>query len=428
MKDKTSTTGSPCPPRIPERIFQFFFPDSEIYTTLGDLEEIFKHTAAQKGIQKARFWYWGQLLKAIPHRIIGFIFLDIPMLLLSLKILVRNLRKNKVFSFLNLFALTFGLTCFFLIYFYTRYEFTYDSFHRDFQRIYRVRARNISNAGFSSTAAFFASAMENQIPEIEATAQYGHAFEPVVKMGQEKFQTRAKFADENFLKLFHFPSSKKSKMADRPFSEPYTAVLTETCAQRFFGSEDPLGKSFLSIIRGEQAELTVTGILSDPPQNTHFDFDFLISFSTSQALPRFKALQEAVSYRLTTTYVKLRKNASVKNCLEKICGIVDRIYPEARSAGVTRDLQPVTEIHLRPDNFDNAYTRSLYFYLALGTLILLIACINYVNLSTARSTLRMRIFFGMTRCVPSLRSSRPCRMSLPTSGTAAPTSSLLCRV
>jgi len=385
MTAPAHSSSSPHPPRLAERIFSRLFPDSEIFTTLGDLEEIFRNVAVEKGLRKARLWYWRQLFKALPHRLIGFLFIDMPMFALSLKIMGRSLRKNKVFSFLNIFALTLGLTCFLLIFFYTRYESTYDSFHNDYQRIYRIRLPDPRKPGFSAP---LAPALESGIPETEYAVQLCHAFDPVVKIENQLYKSRGRFADENFLKVFHFPFRHS---IDSPLAEPYAVVLTESSAARFFGPGDSIGKTLSFIIRGESCELTVTGVLADLPRNTHFDFDLLISFPTAEALPEFRALREALSYRLTATYIKLHKNTSVRDCEEKISGLLkSRSSGDISTAGIDCDLQPVTDIHLRPDNKDNSAVRSLTLYLSLGIIILIIACINYVNLATARSSIRMR--------------------------------------
>lgn len=375
--EKYHSPDNPNPPQLAERIFRRLFPDSEIFTTLGDLEEIFLNIVAEKGLRKARLWYWCQLVKALPHRLLGFFFMDIPMFALSLKIVARNLRKNKAFSFLNIFALTLGLSCFLLIFFYTRYEFTYDSFHPDHQSIFRIRLQDSQVKDQASAAFPLAPALEAQIPEIELPVQFCYAFDPLVKIENQLYRSAGKFADESFLKIFHFPVR---YAIDRPLAEPYAVVLTESAATRFFGNADPMGKTLSFIIRGEPCELTVSGIMADLPRNTHFDFDLLMSFPTTEALPKFKALMEAVSYRLTATYIKLQKNTSVYDCEEKI----------SRLLMSHCDLQPITDIHLRPDNKDNSAIRSLFLYLSLGVIILIIACMNYVNLATARSSMRMR--------------------------------------
>ena len=382
------SSNPPHPPRLAERIFSRLFPDSEIFTTLGDLEEIFRCVAVDKGLRRARLWYWCQLFKALPHRLIGFFFMDMPMFALSLKIMGRSLRKNKAFSFLNISALTLGLSCFLLIFFYTRYEFTYDSFHKDYQRIYRVRLQDSQRSGQPGFAEPLAPALESEIPVVEYAAQFCYAFGPVVKIENQLYRSTGRFADENFLRVFHFPIRRS---IDSPLAEPYAVVLTESAAARFIGSGDPLGKILSFIIRGEPCELTVTGVLADLPRNTHFDFDLLISFPTTEALPEFNALREAVSYRLTATYIKLHKNTSVQDCEEKISALLkSRSSGDISAAGINCDLQPVADIHLRPDNEDNSAIRSLTLYLSLGIIILIIACINYVNLATARSSIRMR--------------------------------------
>ncbi len=378
----------PRPPRMAEWVFKHLFPDREIFTTIGDLEEIFRSISKERGSRKACLWYWSQLFRAFPHRLIGFFFMDIPLFILSLKILSRNLRKNKVFSFLNIAALTLGLSCFFLIFLFARYEFTYDSFHQDYHHIYKVHLQDSSGNGQPSFSFPLAPVLEAQIPEIEQTAQYCWAFNPIVKIGQNIFESSGKFADENFLELFHFPLRRG---IDRPLAEPFSIILTDSAAERFIGGADPIGKTLTFIIRGETCELTVTGLMDDPPQNTHFDFDLLISFSTTEALPKFKELLEAVSYRLIATYIHLHKDTFVPRCEKKIVEFLKPLRSEATpDVGLSCGLQPISDINLRPDNKDSSAIRILYLYLSLGIIILIIAGINYVNLATARSSIRLR--------------------------------------
>jgi len=388
MMQDSGPSNPPSPPRFAERIFRVLFPDGGIFTTLGDLEEIFRNIAHEKGPRRARIWYWRQLFKAVPHRIAGFFCMDIPLFVLSLRIMARSLRKNKVFSFLNIFALTLGLSCFLLIYIYARYEFTYDSFHPGHRNIYRVRLQSSQENERPSPGFPLAPLLQSQVPDIALAAQFCNAFDPLIKIDGRLFESAGKFADDNFLKIFHFPFI---RAIDSPLLKPFAVILTESSVERFFGSDDPMGKTMSFNIRGEPCEVTVTGILADPPRNTHFDFDLLISFSTTEALPRFLGLREAVSYGLTANYIKLHEETSVEDCAEKISGLLRSHSPEAASeTGIGCDLQPITDIHLRPDNKDSSAVRSLTLYLTLGLIILVIACINYVNLATARSVIRMR--------------------------------------
>ncbi len=385
---KSSFLHTPRPPRLAEWIFLRLFPDKEIFTTIGDLEEIFQSISEESGERRARLWYWGQLFKSLPHRIVGFFSLDIPIFALSLKIMVRGLRKNKVFSFLNILALTLGLTCFLLIFLYMRHEFTYDTFHPDHQSIYRVRLQDFSGSGQVQLSQPLAPLVEAEIPEVEQAVQFCYAFRPVVKVKQHKFRSSGTFADEKFFEVFRFPLLRR---IDDPLSEPFAVVLTESAAERFLGDEDPMGKTLSFIIRGESCELVVTGVMADLPRNTHFQYDLLISFPTINALPRFKALMENVSFSLIRTYVKLHENASVRNIEQKISDLLKVHSPVSDSASdFGCALQSITDIHLRPDNRDNSAIRTLYLYLSLGIIILIIAGINYVNLSTARSSIRMR--------------------------------------
>ncbi len=385
MKSSRSHRNQLRPPRLAEWVFRRIFPDGDMLTTLGDLEEFFQHVVDESGIHKARLWYWDQLFRAMPHRLRGLLFLDIPMLVLSLKIMWRGLKKNKFFSFLNIFALTLGLTCFLLIFSYARYEFTHDTFHPDQERIFRIRLQDPPGSERSQFFFPIAPALEAEIPEIELITQCCYAFDPLVKVGQELHRISGLFADSNFLEVFRFPFRQS---VGKPLAEPFSVVLTEIAAQRFFGNQDPMGKTLSFIIRGEPCDLTITGILMDPPNNTHFEFELLISFPTTQALPQFSQLMEATRYRFPTNYIKLHTNASFNASTEKITEFLKT--HASPDTGIGCSLQPINDIHLRPDNRDNSAVRSIYLYIFLGLIILFIAGVNYVNLSTARSTIRMR--------------------------------------
>ena len=378
--------SSPRPPRLAARILKRLFPDREMYSTLGDIEEIFHAEAEAGGLSRARRWYWRQLLKALPHRFFAVFVVDIPMFIVSLKIMIRSLRKHKAFSSLTLLALTLGLTSFFLIFLYVRYESTYDAFHLDADRIFRMILEDTPGENRQRVPGPGPHVLEARIPEIEATAQTCLGFSPMVKVGKEKYETEALFVGEDFFRMFRFPTVRGS---ERSFVEPGQVVLSEKAARRFFGEENPLGRLLDFIIRGDPCQLTVSGLLADPPPNTHFNFEVLISYPTTQTLPGYKELLENWRDRFPRTYVKLRRQSSVRIAEEKIAAFLDPPSRGARPGSSVRcTLQPLSDIHLRPDGKNDSAVRTLALFFYLSVLVLAVAVINYVNLATSRSSLR----------------------------------------
>ena len=396
----TSPETSPRPPKLSAWLFRKLFNDRALDTTTGDLEEFFLAEAEACGPRRARRWYRAQLLRALPHRLLGFVFLDIPMFVISLKIMTRSLKRHKAFAVLSLLALTLGLTCFFLIFLYARYESSYDSFHPDAGRVYRLMLEDPPGGGEREVAGPAPRVLESAIEEVEATARTCHAFAPMVKVAKAKFEAAGLFVDEDFFRIFHFPLVRGE---ERSMSEPGQVILSARTARRFFGNEDPVGRVLDFVVRGENCRLTVSGISADRPANTHFTFDLLISYPTTRTLPRFMKFLEATRDRFPRTYVRLRRRTAVRTAEERIAAYLDPPSGGARSGpGLRATLQPLSDIHLRPDGRNDSAIRALRLFLALSVLVLFVAVVNHVNLATARSGLR-RQEIGIRKAVGAQR-------------------------
>jgi putative ABC transport system permease protein len=396
----STESSSSRPPWLAAWLFRKLFPDHGMDSASGDLEEIFRALAENEGRRKARGWFWRQLLRAFPQRVLAVIFLDIPMFLGTLKIMSRSLAKNKLFTALTLFALTLGLTCFFLIFLYVRYESTYDAFHPDADRIFRLNLEDAPGAARDKVAGPAAHALEAHVPEIEASVQTCLGFNPVVKAGKEKFETAALFVGPDFFRMFNFPIRRGR---EQTLAEPGQVVLTERIARLLFGRQDPLGRPLDVSIRGENCRLTVAGVMADPRPDTHFDFELLISDPTTRILPGYRRLLDSWKNRFPRTYVKLRRNSSIRNAEEKMAAFLNRTAAGASSgAGLRAILQPITDIHLRPDGKNAAAIRSLRLFFLLSVLVLVVAVVNSISLSTSRSSLR-RLEIGVRKTIGARR-------------------------
>ncbi|UCE66418.1 MAG: ABC transporter permease, partial [Candidatus Zixiibacteriota bacterium] len=307
----------------------------------------------------------------------------------------RNLAKNKTYSLINIAGLAMGMACCLMITLWVQNEFSYDRFHENSDRIYRLccdgqlGGRTI-RAPISSPPT--GPAMVRDFPEVKSSVRIENISTVPVKY-QDKvfFEKNILYADNSIFDVFSFPLISRSEEA--PLAKPYTMVITENTAQRYFGGENPLGKTMRL---NNEEDYTVTGIVENVPVNSHIQFDMLLSFETSYAENR--ELMEAWINFSYFTYILLDENSDYKNLEAKFPTFIENHMRELLAAygiGLKYFLQPLTSIHLYSnleyDIEDNA-GNIIYVYLFSGIalFVLLIACFNFINLTTARATTRAK--------------------------------------
>ncbi len=310
-----------------------------------------------------------------------------------LKIALRNLRSHKGYTFITVAGLVVGFICCLLIALWVWDELSYDRFHPDADRIYRV----IAERGKSDDVHISANTSYPIIPhlradfrEIETATRARRAFRPIVSHGEVRFrEERFYAADSTFFDVFPYPfiAGDRSSALGRPGS----VVLTRSTARRFFGNADPLG-SILTYKTGAQpVELTVTGIVADPPHNTHLHFDFVADIEAiGGPFERWQVFVQNYSY------VKLAPRSDPHTLGKKLDDFIDRyVRPELEAGEIFKlYLQPLTDIHLRSQYTSEAEPNGnvayVYLFSAVGLFILAIASVNFVNLMTARAGRRAR--------------------------------------
>ena len=308
----------------------------------------------------------------------------------------RNLFRQKAYSIINISGLAIGLAAFILIVLHVVNELNYDKFHEKHDRIYRICvngmiAGDVLNVAVS--AAPTGEAMVRDIPEIINVTRIDNFSQTVHFVYEDRrfFQDGLLYVDSTFFDVFSFDlirGNPKTALVD-----PYSFVLTKSTAEKYFGQEDPIGKT---IKVNDKRNYTVTAIVADPPENSHFDFEVLASF-TSQIKTNGKEAYENWGSLGLYTYVLLAKGANPDE--------VEKRFPEmylqymedlSELENITFEpyLQPLTSIHLHSNLMAELETNSdisyIYTFLAIAVFILLIACINFMNLSTARSMKRAR--------------------------------------
>jgi putative ABC transport system permease protein len=363
---------------------------SDRYLITEDLEEEFLAVAQARGWGKARSWLWRQTLLSLWFYA-RYVFSWRNLMFKNyLKITVRNIKKNKGYSFINIFGLAIGMACCILILIWVKDEWSFDRFHANADAIYRVTEHQYDSSGDYFPVAVtpwpLAEGLKNDLPEIAESARLRIVSWGLISYKDKKFYEKDFVAvDPSFLKMFSFPLVKGD--LSTALTEPHTVLITRETAARYFGSEDPIGKvlTFHNVY-----DLKVTGLLEDVPHNSHIKFDFLVPFAS---ILRDFGWADTWWTNNYTTYVQLVDNTSLQQVSEKVSSYLKKINPET---GTKLLLQPLTDIHLRSDYaidlYGNTENKAIYVYAfsVIALFVLLIACINFMNLSTARSEKRSK--------------------------------------
>jgi putative ABC transport system permease protein len=323
----------------------------------------------------------------------------------------RNLLRNKVFSAINITGLTTGMTAVFLIYLYVHTEHSFDSFHSSSERIYRIpisyeQGGVVYRAGAGNHPAL-APALKTNFPEIETAARLSSStvsnpattvsYEPAGGSSVNFDETKLFFGDPELLDIFDLPLLEGDK--NSCLNEPFSLVMTKKTAVKYFGNTPGTGKT----VRLNGTAYTVTGVLQDLPPNTHINFDLLASYPVRNFGTEIWGWPEFL------TYVRLAPGTDPRELEKKFKPFLKPYFERQKAEygyGTVIDLQPIADIHLKSHLEDemagNGSERTVYFVGLLGIFILVIAWINYVNLSTAKSIDRakevgMRKVSGATR-------------------------------
>jgi len=340
----------------------------------------------------------------------------VPMFKNYLKIAIRNLWNQKSFTFINIVGLSLGMTCFILILMYVKFEVSYEAFHQNNDRIYRVAIERIypdKTRLWGRTAFPVAQTFQNEFPEVlHGTRILANTnFNALISYGDKHiYDNSAFFADPNFFDVFSIPLIQGDP--GTALCDQNAVVITEETARRFFGDEDAMGRT-LTI---NNADYTVTGVSENVPKNSHFHYNFLLSLIT---LPVYNG-QQWINAWGAFTYILLHENCDAKKFEAKFPKMVEKyMAPEvvdevqisfkefvAAGNGYRFFLQPLKDIHLKSklDQEIEANGNIMYVYLFSGIsiFVLIIACINFMNLTTARFANRAKEV-GIRKAVGSTR-------------------------
>ncbi|MFC2158553.1 ABC transporter permease, partial [Acidobacteriota bacterium] len=320
-----------------------------------------------------------------------------------IKIAFRNIIKHKAYSLINILGFALGISCFLLIMFYVIDEFSYDTFHSQADRIYRV-AEKYTQSGkvqlIANSSSPWGPAMAEDFPEVLNSVRLMPPVTQYVVSNPEKnlhfYERRFVFSDPTIFDVFDFELIEGDLQS--VLSKPGQLVLTESTARKYFDRENPIGKT---LMLDKIHSFSVTGIVKDVPNNSHLKFDFLASFITLQnrnMRPYAPGLDFWLDRRGTIyTYILMQEGASPQDLEQKIPEFMQKhageLYKRLQTLNTLDPfLQPIKDIHLRShierEWEPNSYIQHVYIFGAVAVFILLIACFNFMNLSTARASLR----------------------------------------
>jgi len=309
-----------------------------------------------------------------------------------LLIALKNLRKQKLFSLINILGLTVGITCCLMIFLFIINEFSYDNFHRNGKDIYRVmRVGNLngSRSEIPYLSAPYATALLNDYPDAILKSVRVMPDNDLISYQHISFnEQKIYLADSNFFELFDFPLLKGNKT--NVLKEPGSIVLSVSAAKKYFGNEDPIGKV---LQMNQKYQLKVTGIAADVPVNSHLNFDMVVPISNFRNSGWFNQWPNNSMF----VYLQLNPSVSPQQLSKRFPAFMDKYMGKYYAeSGFKMDLKinPLKDIYFETetpfDNVKHGSKKTVYIFMSIAVLILIIACINFMNLATARATDRSK--------------------------------------
>jgi putative ABC transport system permease protein len=312
-----------------------------------------------------------------------------------MKIALRNIKKNLGPAFINIAGLAIGMACCILIVLYIQFELSFDKYHEKSDRIYLLKSHGIfggKELTSASNNALSAGLMEKDFPEVENTVRIGFMPDPSVQYKEKKlYVDRVLFADDSIFQVFTYSMIKGDP--DFALEAPFSAVITQQTARKFFGDENPIGKSLRF---NNKDNFNVTGVIENVPRNSHLLFDMLCSFQTlySQNPKGHPFLNDFISNNFWT-YILLQEDTDPQILENKFPDFIEKYGGKRlKFYGISLEyfLMPLTDIHLHtPLSGGRTGIGSIlyiYIFAFIAVIILIIACINFMNLATARSAKR----------------------------------------
>lgn len=418
----------PIPPKLAQQFLLWFLRDDLAEEVLGDLDEQFYTVLEETSTVRAKVNYWYQVFHYLrPFAIRNLKSTYYPnhytMYRSYFKVGWRNLVRHKMYSSIKIGGLALGIAACLLITLFIQHELSYDKHYSDGDRIYRViGVYNIKGEILKNTyfPAVMASVLKDDFSEVEAT---GHFISSELMGGESQVLRRADkveniheegfiYADQGLLDILqpHFVNGNLSQV----LNEPNTIAISKSKAEKYFPNEDPLGKTLI-LNDDETQPYIIRGVFEDFPTTSHFQYDFLLTITGTES---FTGDHTTWRRNIYHTYIKVQPGTDAMLLASKLTEGIVKTYmlsgwreggmvnAEELANNVTLELQPISDIHLRSAGIHDGLNHGdIRFVWLLGTIagfILIIACINFINLSTAKSANRAKEV-GLRKVVGSFR-------------------------
>ncbi len=377
------------------RILKYLYSRDYYIERSGDLEEAYDELLKETGLLRAKVWLWLQILKLC----LGIIRLSIIWRFIMfknyLKITLRMTKQHKEYSVINIAGLALGIACCLLILFWVQDELSFDRFHENADHLYRI-IEDLNFEGetihIARTPSAVAPAILEEIPEVINSAIYLPAPSLLVTRGENNFyENGVAFASPSFLEMFTFPFINGDKRT--ALENLSSIVITADAAEKYFDKQDPIGK-MLKV--NNKYDFIVRGVIENVPRNSHLKFDFLLPFAALENMPgdigiRWRPVMENWGVNFYFSYIQVAEHTDIPSLDGKI---VDFIREHSSVTSTKLHVQPVKKIHLYSnlvgDVEDNGSIKHVYIFSIIAFFVLLIACINFMNLTTAYSAKRSK--------------------------------------
>jgi len=375
------------PPQIAASILRWILPPKDREYLLGDYEESFQRKLEEKNALSASLWYWGQLIHTAPEYLLESFYWRIVMFKNYFIIALRNFYKNRSYSVLNILGLAIGMACCCLFALWVFDELHYDRFHEKSDRIcgavFDMEVEG-STWTISCTPALLGPALEQELPEVVATTRYQSYGQVLLTHGEtSSFESGIYLVDSSFLKMFSFPLISGNE--NTALSNPNSIVISTDFAARYFPDENPLGKI---LTLNNKHELMVTGILKNAPHNSSLTFQMLMPFKFYEGLRIQQGDPFGWRENRPMTFIEIQDPDLTEALNLKIRNFVREKANDDTAHQFST--VPLEEFRFSPYYGGSGRATYLSIFSLIALFILLIACINFMNLSTARSANRAK--------------------------------------
>ncbi|MFC1724465.1 ABC transporter permease [candidate division KSB1 bacterium] len=373
-------------------ILKFFLPRSDSEFLLEDFRSVYCEKRDSKGRISAWLWFWRQVFKTAPRFFVHSVNLSFDMFKNYLKIAIRNLKRQKIYTFINISGLALGMACCLLILLWVQNELNFDKFHKNAENIFEIRGKvKMGNLiGFTGAPLPMGETLKEEYPEVVEAARL-HPLVLVVKKYNDPLKHRAIFTDPSFFNIFSFKI--KKAQSSNYLQKKNEVIITESTAKRHFGSEEPIGQSLSILINGTYKDFLITGVIENFPNNSSIKGDLLINIVNiyGDILHNWNTEKNWSTDKKLGIFVKLN-NKNFAGELEN--NFPDFLKKHTPEENITYHLQPLVDYHLKGDGSwimrGSSSPVLSYILSGIAFFVLITACFNFMNMAIGSSSARTK--------------------------------------